>query len=484
MHLMDDPHRPSLSTEADPPAREAATNHASDSASDVIGKSQPQRTSSPRRLRFLAIAVAVLLAVCMAAAPALLIHTPARNILLATAIHGDTLVAVAASANGGWFRPLVFYNLLLLDANGKVSCRIDRAETSKGLLAYLIDSSPLHLAIHDARLKVDLNSDGSWPQCGSQGDSDSRITWSIHNAAFQLNAPWRTLPIADLQGLHLAGQVGPDTSGHRHLVIEPFTVLDRAPVSDNHASQNLALIAPILSRTTRIDGSATVHFEGLTVPLDGPTANSPFPIRGRAAFHSLEASLRQDFLGELTHLIPASGLQLPERIAVLDQTDVRFEVTAEGIHHDGMIVLLPELAQNLQITTSGTIKLDEQLDIDLMINLPKLLTGTTADSTDKLLTGLLAGLAKEPLRLQVTGTVSSPCFALPEGLDLAGELLRRVAPDVIDTAPPSVTSAVTGLIRSISNEDKSEGKRKLPGSIINLIRAVNKSTKDRKKQRK
>jgi hypothetical protein len=73
---------------------------------------------------------------------------------------------------------------------------------------------------------------------------------------------------------------------------------------------------------------------------------------------------------------------------------------------------------------------------------------------------------------------------LPEGLDLAGELLRRVAPDVIDTAPPSVTSAVTGLIRSISNEDKSEGKRKLPGSIINLIRAVDKSTKDRKKQRK
>jgi len=120
-----------------------------------------------------------------------------------------------------------------------------------------------------------------------------------------------------------------------------------------------------------------------------------------------------------------------------------------------MIVLLPELARNLQITTSGTIRLDEQLDIDLMINLPKPLTGTNADFTDRPLAGLLAGLATEPLRLHVTGTVSSPSFALPEGLDLAGELLRRVAPDVIDTAPPSVTSAVTGLIRSISNEDKS-----------------------------
>ncbi|MFM7039697.1 MAG: hypothetical protein ACKO2L_18480 [Planctomycetaceae bacterium] len=481
---MDDSRRSSPPTAADPPASETTTNNAAVCASSIIGSHPAQHAESNRRLQFVAIAASVLLAICIAAAPALLIHTPARNILIATAIHGDTLVAVAASADGGWFQPLVFHDLLLLDANGKVSCRVDRAETSKGLLAYLIDSSPLHLAIHDARLKVDLNPDGSWPECGSQGDSDSQLTWSIQNAAFQLNAPWRTLPIVDLQGLHLDGRVGPDTNGHRQLAIESFTVLDRAPVSDNHASQNLALIAPILSRTTRIDGNATVHFEGITVPLDGPAANAPFPVRGRAAFHSLEASLRQDFLGELTHLIPASGLQLPGRIAVLDQTDVRFEVTAEGIHHDGMIVLLPELAQNLQITTKGTIGLDERLDIELTINLPEQLTGATAESTDKPLAALLAGLAKEPLRLHVTGTVSSPVFALPEGMDLAGELLRRVAPDVIDTAPPSVTSAVTGLIRSISNEDKSEGKRKLPGSIINLIRAVDKSAKDRKKQRK
>ncbi|MFM8474782.1 MAG: hypothetical protein ACKOEO_03180 [Planctomycetaceae bacterium] len=444
---------------------------------------ESRRTSTIRRLALPAVLLTGLLTVCVAAIPALLVHTPARNTLLATAIHSDTLTAVAGAADGGWFQPLVFHELLLLDANGQVSCRIGRVETSKGLLAHLIDSTPLHLAVHDAALKVDLNADGSWPKCGRQGHSDAVFTWSVHNAAFQLNAPWRPLPIVDLDNLQLDGRIEPDADGHRQLRIEPFSVLDRTAISDNHASQNLALVAPILSRTTRIDGSASVQFEAITVPLDGATANAPFPLRGRAEFHSLEASVREDFLGQLTKFIPATGLQMPSRIAVLDETSVRFEVTKDGIRHDSMVVLLPELARNLQITTSGTIGLDEQLDLELTVNLPQLTPAADADAQQNRVLTLLAGLSKEPLRLRVTGTVSAPQFLMPEGMDIAGELLRKLAPEVADSAPPSVPSAVTGLIRSISSEDSSEATRQLPGSIINLIRAVDKSAKDRRKRK-
>ncbi|MFM7055462.1 MAG: hypothetical protein ACKO2P_00925 [Planctomycetota bacterium] len=440
------------------------------------------RTSAIRRLT-LPATLACLSAVCIAAAPALLVHTSFRNTLLATAIHSDTLTAVAGSADGGWFQPLVFHDLLLRDANGQVSCRIGRVETSKGLLAHLTDSTSLHLAVHDAALQVQLNADGSWPNCGRQGHSDSVFSWSIHNAAFQLNAPWRPLPIVDLDKLQLDGRIEPDSEGHRQLSIEPFAVLDHTAISDDHASQNLALIAPILSRTTRIDGSASVQFEAITVPLDGATANAPFPLRGIARFHSLEASVREDFLGQLTKLIPATGLQMPSRIAVLDETSVRFEVTEHGIRHDSMVVLLPELARNLQITTSGTIRLDEQLDLELTLNLPQLPAATDADTGNTPVLALLAGLTKEPLRLRVTGTVSAPQFLLPDGVDAATELLRRLAPEVVNSAPPSVPSAVTGLIRSISSEDKTEATRQLPGTIINLIRAVDKSAKARRKQK-
>jgi hypothetical protein len=167
---------------------------------------------------------------------------------------------------------------------------------------------------------------------------------------------------------------------------------------------------------------------------------------------------------------------------------VRFEVTEAGIRHDGMVVLLPELASNLQITTSGTIGLNEQLDLELAVNLPQLpATATTntatTDTVETPMLTLLAGLTKEPLRLRVTGTVSAPQFLLPEGLDPASELLRRLAPEVVNSAPPSVPSAVTGLIRSISSEDNSEATRQLPGKIINLIRAVDKSAKERRKRK-
>ncbi len=479
---MDVARNSSLPVAAEPPASDVEGVMPSDAA-------RPSRQWLRfRRLALPASLLATLLTIGIICTPALLVHTSARNSLLATAIHSDTLTAVAGSADGGWFQPLVFHNLVLLDAGGQVSCRISRVETSRGLLSHLFNSTPLHLAVHDAALRVDLNADGSWPKCGRQGHSDSVFTWSIHNAAFQLNAPWRPLPIVDLDELQLDGRIEPDADGHRQLTIEPFAVLNRTAIADNHASQNLALIAPILSRTTRIDGSASVDFDAITVPLDGPSANTPFPLRGRAAFHSLEASVRRDFLGQLTKFIPATGLQIPSRIAVLDETSVRFEVTEAGIRHDGMVVLLPELASNLQITTSGTIGLNEQLDLELAVNLPQLpATATTntatTDTVETPMLALLAGLTKEPLRLRVTGTVSTPQFLLPEGLDPASELLRRLAPEVVNSAPPSVPSAVTGLIRSISSEDNSEATRQLPGKIINLIRAVDKSAKERRKRK-
>jgi hypothetical protein len=437
----------------------------------------------------------------LAAAPSLLVHTPARNLLLRSAIRSETLQATAQSATGGWFKPLAFHNLRLEDSQGQVSCRIGRLQTSRGLMSFLLTrSSPTHVELHDAMLRVELNDDGTWPECGRQQSSKSTLHYAIHNGAFQLKSPTRPLPIVDLTQLNLSGRIGPDPAGRRELTVEPCTLLDHAALSDAHASQNLALVAPILSQTTRIAGAASVSLEAIRVPLDGPEPASPFPLRGRVEFHALDASLRPELLQQLALFIPSAAAKLPSRIAVLDDLAVSFEVTESGIRHDGMVVLLPELARNLQITSSGTIGLDEALQLDVEIRLPQTgpdsAGGTTEDAPEHaspLLSALLAGLTSAPLQLHVTGTIHSPQVALPNGMTIAGELLRRLAPGTpvtaaADKAAPasgqtSVPGAVAGLIREISNQKTTGSVQNLPGSIIDLIRAVDKSAKERKQKR-
>ncbi len=434
-------------------------------------------------------AAGCLVVIAIAGTPALLVHTSARNLLLSTAIHSDTLQVSAQSADGGWFRPLEFHNLQLTDAAGQVSCRIGRLQTSKGLLTFLLDGdAPLHVSLHNTQLTVNLNEDGSWPDCGRQHSSKSTLHYSIRGGAFHLNAPWRPLPIVDLAQLNLNGRIGPDAVGRRQLFVEPCSLLLRAPISDSHASQNLALIAPILSQTTRIEGAASVSLDAITVPLDSPEPATPFPLRGRAVFHKLDASLRNEFLRQLTMLLPSAETALPSRIEVLEDLSVNFEVTESGIRHSGMVVLLPELARNLQITTSGSIALDESLQLDLHVQLPQIgqepaTERGSSQSHSPALVALLAGLASQPLHIQVSGTVSNPKFTLPEGMTLASELLRRLTPaDTSSDQPPSVPGAVFGLIRSISNSDSDSRNKQLPGSILNLIRAADKSAKARRKR--
>lgn len=450
---------------------------------------------SPKRFRrWIAAGVGCFVILAVAGTPAILVHTSARNVLLSTAIHSETLQASAESADGGWFRPLEFHNLQLVDAAGQVTCSIGRLQTSRGLLAFLLDGdAPLHVSLHDARLKVDLNEDGSWPGCGRQHSSESVLHYSIHGGAFQLNAPWRSLPIVDLAELNINGRIGPDATGRRQLFVEPCSLLNETRISDSHASQNLALIAPILSQTTRIAGTASVRLDAITVPLDGADSSNPLPLRGQAVFHKLDASLRNEFLGQLKRLLPAAETAIASRIEVLEDLTVSFEVTKTGIRHSGMVVLLPELARNLRITSSGNIGLDESLQLDLEIQLPQLAQEPAAEpngsqTQSPAFAALLAGLASQPLRIEVIGTVSQPKFALPGGMTLASEFLRRLTPvETGDTTgadqASSFPGAVFGLIRNISDSDQNSRSQQLPGSILNLIRAVDKSARERRRQR-
>ncbi len=135
--------------------------------------------------------------------------------------------------------------------------------------------------------------------------------------------------------------------------------------------------------------------------------------------------------------------------------------------------MLPEISPEFKVVSAGTVCLDETIDLTLSVFLPADL------GKDSETLAFLRGLSVSPIPLAVKGTVSAPTFGLPEGIDIFGEISRRVSPAKYTEEPPEVPSAISDLIQGVvqPESDGVKNKRKFAGSILNLIRAVEKQRK-------
>ncbi|MBC7967115.1 MAG: hypothetical protein H7Z17_14470 [Fuerstia sp.] len=436
-----------------------------------------------------------MLTVGICAGPAVLTATSMRNSLLNSAIGNEELMATAASATGGWFAPLVFHDVRIQDAEGKFVWTVKEIRTEKGVLSFITDSVHIgEIRLTDSSLKVRLNDEGQWPLTSRVKPSKSELTFRVENGSLELSVPWREIPIVELSRLTIAGNIGPDVDGHRMLNIDPVQLLDHEALSDAHTHQNLALIAPVLSQSTTLSGSASVWLDEMHIPLDenlssnvaaGETpdaeqgASLNFPIHGRAEFHALDARLKENWTRQLTALVgQLSGTSLPDRIQVLKDSKVEFSVSDDGISHDGMVFLLPQLAEELTFTSSGIVHLDETLDLLLTVTVPNVVPA------GRPFLALLSQLMAAPIQLRVVGTVSEPKLQFPEGMNLLSDLTSRIAPAGYTEEAPPLTSAVFDLIQNVGSQDREKAKQALPGNILNIIRAVDEQAKQKRQERK
>jgi len=428
-----------------------------------------------------------ILASGLGVAPIILTATSQRNRMLQSAIGNEELTATAEFATGGWFAPLVFRDVRLTDADERFVWTAKEMQTSKGMFSFLTD--PVHVGqirIIGSSVTVKLDKDGQWPLHMNPRPSKNELSFQIENGSLELIVPWRSIPIVELEGLNITGNVGPDAEGRRMLNIDPIQVFDHAPISESHTQQNLALIAPVLSQSTTLKGTASLWLDAIHVPLQREpvegsvtTEQLPISIRGRAEFHSLEARLKETWTRQLAALAgQVTGTVLPDRIEVLENSTVEFTVDNDGIYHEGMCFLLPQIAQELTFTSSGLIRLDESLDLLLTLNVPKIIPAGRPFLV------MLSQLTSAPMQLRVLGTVSKPELQLPEGMNPLGELTRRIAPAQYTEEAPPVTSAVIDLFQNVSSQDPEQKRNALPGSILNLIRAVDKTAKEKKAEKK
>lgn len=402
--------------------------------------------------------------------PTAVMHSTYRDTVLNKAFARHGLTASSAAAEGGWLTPVSFEQVSVSDEAGQIHGTIRQIHTSKSLLSLLTGNGDLGtITLIAPEFRVDLNEDGNLVlQTPDAHESLNRsVGFEVVDGAFQLSVPWRTLPIVDVDDLDIAGELTNEPDG-RWLSLEPIQIFNHESLSEAHAEQNLALIAPVLSQSTALAGEVSVYVHQTRIRLDDEDA-SQFSIQGEAVFHSVNARLKRDWVSQIGQLVgQATGKTLPDRLEIVQDSRVDFEVNSLGIHHRGLAFLLPEIVNGMHIESAGMVGLDETLDIVLQAQLP-LITPSNA------FTALISKVTLAPITLQVKGTVSAPELIKPAILE---ELSKRLAPEQHTQQPPDVTGAVMHLLGTAAAPGSTQNAESLSGGIIGLIRSIRKSRED------
>ncbi len=351
-----------------------------------------------RRFSVFSLVVALLLA----AAPQLLLKTPLRNQVLKAAVPGTLFSMSAAAATGGWLTPLDFENVVIQSSTGGVNCLIRRCSASHGLLHYLLGAASFgKLTLQNASLTIHLDSEDEWPDFSSGNTDGLTGEFEVRDSRLRLLVSSREHPLIDFDHFNVTGRILRTAESGRELLIDPCLLMDHASLDEQAAVQNLTLIAPVLASTTQMHGSASVGLEEIRFSLEHENA-SPWPISGQAVFHELSATPDQKMLQQISVFSGLLGLQAPEtmHLTVLHDSAVDFEIREQEIFHRSSGFMLPSVSPELQIDSTGSLRFDLSLDMQLNVDL----SGTGRDFS-----ALLPG---SRLPLQVSGTISSPQISL------------------------------------------------------------------------
>jgi hypothetical protein len=271
-----------------------------------------------------------------------------------------------------------------------------------------------------------------------------------------------------LDNISTTVDIKPNGNG-RLLTITPVKVFDREPLTPELCGKGLYLVAPVLSDATSVEGEISFAVEQFKLPLDTKDKTllaAKTDIRGIVELHRVHASLKNPLLvGLVAMMSKLIGVEVPSNISVAEDTQVAFHVKDGRVYHDGMTFMLPGLSSELQIRTSGSVGLDETLDLQVVIPMPRDLLGDIP---------LAQRLAGQPLQVRVKGTLQDPKFGLDKSAGLLAGVTGLIRSGHVDgdaegSTPPlshALVDLVGGLLGDAEDVGDSEG-----GSMLDRLRA-------------
>ncbi len=439
-----------------------------------------------RGVRIAAVIIAALL-LFIGFLPTIIANTSLRNAVVNRALDDPELQATAETASFGWFSSTSVGTLDIERTDQKLHIGIDRVLIERSWLALFVsapDIGPIEIDRPKFELRLpkpvgetDLD---DLKLSKKRSDSESTFVATVHDAAVVIHAGDAKEPAVDLSGLDAKLHMIRNGDG-RVLVMDPMVILNHQKLTPEFCNSGLHLVAPLLADSTAISGEVSLEIQQFHLPVGNrgdSTDENPLNISGLVSLHDVTSTFTNPLADEITKLV--AGLihrEPPETIRVTDDCRVKVVIRRDGVYHEGFAFVFPQLSEKLEIRTSGTVTIDERLDLNLEIGLPSDLAAGIP---------VLDKLAQEPLKLVVRGTVDKPKVDLADGQDVLDSLSARLNGEEKPGPAKPVAASVIELVGGLAEEqphgeDKPLDVERTTKDVLNLIRSIKKSADEKKK---
>ena len=336
-----------------------------------------------------------------------------------------------------------------------------------GELTVVAPAIHIHLGPDSSNLEFEQPYNEQTPDITDDDDSLPSITTDdatktlklrIENAQLFIKTPSMPSESEVFSNVNLVGALQQDEEG-RSLIVDGGRIVDHAKLSKELCAGGLKYIMPILSEATWTKGEFSIDLDACVIDLDDPNESL---ISGKLFVHGVEAGLNNQLIAAASNRVAALlGKDGFEAITFSDENIVQFQIRDGMVWHDGVEFGLPRVSEDLVVRTSGSVSLDESLDLTIDIPMPLHLIadGPIAQAlTDKVLT------------LQAGGTLTDPKVEIADD-DFVARLVGSIGQQLAEEERP-VQSIVKGIRDVIGGGDsqESDSEEEFETPILDRIR--------------
>ncbi len=411
--------------------------------------------------------------------PTIVATTGLHRSILDRVSQGRELSVTAESATLAWFGPVTLRKTDVKRDDESWQFSAETFSTDKTLFQFLLSPAEIGTVNLDRPtviLKpISRGSEGDGTETPGNGTVYPELRTVIRDGTVEVRGPRGLEPVISVDGISFVGrtEVTNETS---LLIVEPVKLFDRRELTPELCDQGLQLIAPFLSDAAMVTGRLTVELDTFQIPIGTVTHDERVEltkISGRMMLHQVETGLKNPLLAEIASVLATVSGGRFATVRASEETEVRFQVEDGRVHHEGLTLLIPELAGDLTIRTSGWVDLEENIDVQILVNV----SGLASSRIE-----VLSSLMQAPLEIRMTGTLKHPRISLPGGRNMLDQLTGRLGGltgiGTPSNGEPNLSGAISDLVGGLVGDEK--GKNDVPKTARGIFDLIDAFRDDKK----
>ncbi len=399
--------------------------------------------------------------------PFLLGKTSLRNFVLNSLVDSNRLTLQSSDASLGYFSPTSVSGLKLQTIDQKSTVSFQEIAADRSWFSMLLSRPEIgNFRFVQPDVDVTLVKNTSHETAdvvnespGSTAPLLPNLTAQIVDAHVLVRTQADEPPPIDISGINAKVRLKRQDK-LSILILEPALVFDRQPLTPQLCGQGLQLIAPLLADEVSATGEFSLNLTKCEIPVGATAAENgnkalATQISGQLDLHSATVSMKNTLASNaLDTVMKLAGINLPGALTVAENVTVDFSVIDGRVHHSGLALILPHGDRSIEIVSSGSVGLDETLDLTVSIKLPDGLLGKGV---------VRDAITSQPIQLAVTGTLETPKLSVSSKkgiLQSFGNLLDSTGKDSGESTPGSVGDALSDILGDALNLTKERKNKK------------------------